>query len=107
MPVEWVDRPDYSRRQITPGFRLVVQQDGDPPYWETDFFNLPHYDTREAAKSAAEAEARRVLMRGLLELGWPDDAAVGQAREIIKGNAAHPASSNVVRAALTAAMGGE
>lgn len=76
MPVEWVDNEHDSRARLECGVVLTVLTD----VGRADWYSYPispvsgrgPHPTREAAKSAAEAEARRLLWAGLKALGAPD-----------------------------------
>jgi len=114
MQVEWKDYDNRSFLQCGPG-EVSVARDPATDKWCAFAFDQPILDAenREAAKAAAETEARRVLMQGLRELGWPDDAAVERASaRYYRGLWDETAPSAALtrkgmRAALTAAMGGE
>jgi hypothetical protein len=70
MPAEWEDYDNRSFLRCGPG-EVSVACDPATDKWCAFAFDQPILDAenREAAKSAAEAEARRVLMQGLRELG--------------------------------------
>jgi len=72
MPVEWRDY-EFSSEGRLGEFKLYADFDEDNKQWFAISVvgAIAHFPTREAAKLAAEAEARRVLMQGLRELS-PD-----------------------------------
>lgn len=67
------------------------------------------FDTLEAAKSAAIAEATRRAKAVLLAVGWPDDGAAAKALTVERGHEGWKFSDaetkiRHMRAALTAAL---
>lgn len=108
---EWVDREHFSVARVAM-LRLECSKAVPAGHWHV-FVGPTELDaapTREAAKSAAEAEARRVLLEGLRALGWPDDAAVERALRKYVGSGDESIAyfleqrGNDMRAALTAAV---
>jgi hypothetical protein len=74
---EWKDY-EFSSECHLGELQLFADFDDDNEQWCAIALAgvIAHFPTREAAKSAAEAEARRVLLDALRGLGWPDEAAV-------------------------------
>jgi len=112
MPVEWLDTPGGSKARVGPGLALEVMAGASYDWYAFAFSpvgGIGPFPCMPSAKLAAEVEARRVLMHGLRELGWPDEAALRRALDGM--NAAlvrhEPRVPERMRAALTAAMGGE
>lgn len=73
MPAEWEDYDNRSFFRCGPG-EVSVACDPATDKWCAFAFDQPILDAenREAAKRAAEAEARRALWAGLKALGAPD-----------------------------------
>ena len=79
---EWEDRNGGSYYEVIPGFFAATMRATDRVHYWIEVggqIGADPYSSNEAAKSAAETEARRVLMQGLRALGWPDEAAVERA----------------------------
>ena len=104
--VEWVDREHFSVAQVGM-LRLECSKAVPAGHWHV-FVGATELDaapTREAAKAAAETEARRALMQGLRALGWPDEAAVERAWNTLYDRGVEYTGDlpSIARAALTAA----
>ena len=111
MPVEWEDDEIDSWARVPGIGRLNVNWSyGYEQFWASIPTKLmfARFPTREAAKSAAETEARRVLMQGLRALGWPDEAAVERAWDTLYDRGVEYTGDlpSIARAALTAAVEG-
>jgi len=75
MPVEWEDEDTTYSRALLGKTDVTVSQnigDGQWSVFVNNYTTPECYPTREAAKSAAEAEARRVLWGGLKALDAPN-----------------------------------
>ena len=78
--MKWHDHPRSSTAILASGYVLQINKTATDQ-WRARAIGMPvdgEFPTREAAKSAAIAEAARRAAAVLLAVGWPDDATISK-----------------------------
>ena len=109
--MKWHDHPRSSTAILASGYVLQINKTATDQ-WRARAIGMPvdgEFPTREAAKSAAIAEAARRAAAVLLAVGWPDDGAAAKALTVERGHEGwkfNDAETKIrhMRAALTAAL---